>query len=347
MGYEADGVEKKRILADFYYRLNHAPTRSLARFLVSLAVCLLTYYLDDMKKVNKFMADKNKEFECLEKVLKCKNVKGQFARDVQKALFLKKEFIDCNGERPDIVIQDDFEVIGIEHCQVDVLFRTKKKKAQSMVGKQNNQINGLIEKYKDQKLLEKDISNGTALTSALKLVEQRFDYRNLFKYPDFIENFKRVCREHNNNCEVYKEKLNAIASGKNITLACLVEIPYSRETVYRITDANGTRNQAINGLPITKDMLFAIQNMNGFDFVILCMYCLDNPKREKDIICYFFLPRAVEQGIKQQDIKSVFSFELLNSFGLPFKTDVRFPTDKYEIDNGNITFTAVVTQKRK
>lgn len=282
------------------------------------------------------MADKNKELGCLEKVLNCKNVKGQFARDIHGALFQKKEYIDYSGERPDIIIQDGTEVIGIEHCQVDVLF---KKKAQSMVGKQNNQINGLVEKYKNEELLEKDISNGTALTSALKLVEERFDYRNLFKYFDFIENFRRVCGEHNNNCEVYREKLNAIAAGKNITLACLVEIPYSKETIYRIADAKGTRNQAINGLPITRDMLLAIQNMNGFDFVMLCMYCLDNPKKEKDIICYFFLPRAVVQGIKQQSVRPVYSF------GLPFKTDVRFPADKYKIDNGNITFKTVVTKK--
>lgn len=110
------------------------------------------------------MADKKKELECVEKVLRCKTIKGQFARDIRKVLLLKKEYIECSGERSDIIIQDNSEVIGIEHCQVDVLFKIKKKKAQSMVGKQNNQINGLIEKYKDKELLEKDISNGTALT---------------------------------------------------------------------------------------------------------------------------------------------------------------------------------------
>lgn len=89
----------------------------------------------------------------------------------------------------------------------------------------------------------------------------------------------------------------------------------------------------------------AIQKMNGFDFVILCMYCLDNPKKEKDIICYFFSPRAVVLGIKQQNIKPVYSFDLWNPFGLPYKTEMRFPTDKYEIDNRKITFTAVVTKK--
>ena len=59
------------------------------------------------------MADKNKELECLEKVMNCKNVKGQFARDICEVLQQKKEYIDCSGERPDIIIQDDSEVIGI------------------------------------------------------------------------------------------------------------------------------------------------------------------------------------------------------------------------------------------
>ena len=80
------------------------------------------------------MADKKKEQECLKKVLRCGTVKGQFARDIRKILLQKKEYIEYSGERPDIIIQDDSEVIGIEHCQVDVLFRKKKKKAQSMVG---------------------------------------------------------------------------------------------------------------------------------------------------------------------------------------------------------------------
>ena len=97
-----------------------------------------------------------------------------------------------SGERPDIVIQDDSEVVGIEHCQVDVLFKIRKKKAQSMIGKQKNQFNKLVEKYKDEELLEKDISNGNALTSVLKLVEEKVDHKNSFNYSDFIGNFKRV-----------------------------------------------------------------------------------------------------------------------------------------------------------
>lgn len=73
------------------------------------------------------MADKKKELECIEKVLNCKTVKGQFARDKRETLIQKKEYIDCSGERTDIIIKDDSGVIGIEHCQVDVLFKTKKK----------------------------------------------------------------------------------------------------------------------------------------------------------------------------------------------------------------------------
>lgn len=76
------------------------------------------------------------------------------------------------------------------------------------------------------------------------------------------------------------------------------------------------------------------------------MYVLFRLSEErKNIICYFFSPRAVVQGIKQRNIKLVYSFEFLNPFGFPFKTDVKFPADGYKIANGKISFTAVVTQK--
>lgn len=66
------------------------------------------------------MADKNKELECLEKVLKSKNVNGQYVRDLQKLLLQKKEYINCNSERSDIMIRCGFEVSGIENRALNV-----------------------------------------------------------------------------------------------------------------------------------------------------------------------------------------------------------------------------------
>ena len=290
------------------------------------------------------MGDKSKEKECFEKVLECRSVKGDFAKSMRDIFVERKELIDCSDERPDIIIESNTEMVGIEHCQVDMLFKIKKKKAQSMIRTQESKTDRLIEKYKDKELLDNDIQNGSALRTVLDLVEERITTRNRFDYSSFKDNFSRVCREHNDNCLDYRERLKSKAKNKPVSLGCLVEIPYSKELEYRINDIRGTRKQAIKGIPITYDMLFTIQKMNGFDFVILCMYCLDKPNDCKNIVCYYFSTQNISEGIKQQRIKPVISFELLE------KPDVRFPAEGFLKEEGCITFTAeasFVKKKRK
>ena len=282
-----------------------------------------------------------KEKNSIERVIYCRTVKGDFAKNMHDILADRKEFIDCSGERPDIIIESDIELVGIEHCQVDLLFNLKKKKAQSMIRTQESKTNRLIEKYKDKELLDTDIKNGTALKSVLDLVEERITTRNRFDYVAFKDNFSRVCLDHNDNCTEYRERLKSIANDKLVSLGCLVEIPYSKETEYHITDIKGTRKQAIKGIPITFDMLFTIQKMNGFDFVILCMYCINNPNDCKNTVCYYFSTRNIPEGIKQQRIKPVISFDFIE------KPDVRFPFEEYKRDEDSITFTAEASFQKK
>lgn len=286
-----------------------------------------------MERNNIEKKKKSKELECFERVLKCRTVKGKFASEIRKCLDDKKDFVDCSGERPDIIINTETEVVGIEHCRIDLLFRIKKKKAQSMIGIQQSKGEKLVEKYRNKDLLDEDIKNGTAVKSVLDMVEERSECRNKFDYSAFITHFRRVSKEHNDNCKIYRERLQTITSGINSTLACLIEIPYPKEIVYQVTDSKRTRAQALNGIPITTDMLLAIQDMKGFDFIIICMHCLDNPKEEKDIVCYYFLPCAVKEGIRQQGIKPVISFDIVE------KPDIKF-SDEYEFGEEGITVTA-------
>ena len=79
------------------------------------------------------MANKSKELDCIKKVIKCKYHIGEFASGIHSILFARKELIDCTGESPDIIINDDSEIIGIEHFQADMLFSIKRKKAQSLI----------------------------------------------------------------------------------------------------------------------------------------------------------------------------------------------------------------------
>lgn len=285
---------------------------------------------------------KENEKKCYEMVLKCRTSKGKFASSMHQVLISKKNFVDYGGERPDIIINADTEVIGIEHCLTDVLFDVgaKRGKAQSMIRRQSGNSERLLRKYQDRELLDADIKNGTAIKSILTMAEERSERQLKFSYADFISNFREVCREHNDNCQEYRKRISDIAAGRVSTLACLIEIPYLKESVYRVNDSKGTRRQAINGIPITEDMLLAVQNMRGFDFVILCMYCLDDPLNINGIVCYYFLPRAIKEGIKQQRIKPVWSFGLTRTF------EVKFPEDEISInDNGDVTFMARVIRK--
>ena len=213
-----------------------------------------------------------------------------------------------------------------------------------MVGKQEKKINGLIEKYSDKKLLESDIKNGKALKETLNLVEERYEHRTDFEYDKFIDNFKRVCLSHNDSCVDYKKRVKEYASDKNNTLACLIELPYSKELSYIVTDDKGTREQAIRGVPITKDMLKIFSLMNGFDFIILFMDCFSR-SRKKEQLCYYFLPKNIDLCVKQQGIKPIKSFDLRNSFGLPFKTDIGFPEEDIVNENGSITYKVEVKKK--
>ncbi len=290
------------------------------------------------------MSDKNREFNILTKALKSQNVKGDIPLSIHRILLSNINRIDDSGERPDFIVMADDEVIGIEHCQVDLFFTIKRKKAQSMIGKQEKKITGLVEKYSDKDLLETDIKNGKALKEALNLVEERHEHRTDFVYDKFIDNFKRVCLSHNDNCDDYKKRVNECAQNKNSSLACLIELPYARELVYQITDDKGTREQALKGVPITYDMLNIISQMRGFDFIILFMDCFSHPKK-KERLCYYFVPKNMYLCIKQQGIKPINSFGFKNSFGLPFKTDISFPEEDIINENGNTSFTVKVNKK--
>ena len=290
---------------------------------------------------------KSKEKRCFDKVLKCKSAKGEIAKRIREKILQNRSNVDCEGERPDIIIQSNTAVIGIEHCQTDVLFKIKRKKAQSLTSKRSNEIEYLVEKYRDKELLDEDVKSGTALKSVLDMVEEQFERKSAFEYLTFIDNFKRVCVEiHNDKCCDYRARLDDVAKGRKTTLGCLIEVPYTKEKGYMVTDNKGTRKQAIRGIPITNDMLQTIQKMTGFDFVILCMNCKDTPAKDKDTVCYYFIPQYAVKCARQQGIQLFDRFDFDNTFGLPYKSTVKFPKEKYELGAESVTFTAEVTPKK-
>lgn len=278
------------------------------------------------------MANKSKELDCIKKVIKCKYHIGEFASGIHSILFARKELIDCTGESPDIIINADSEIIGIEHFQADMLFSIKRKKAQSLIGQQSSIGEKLVDKYSDEELLDLEIHNGEAIKPILSIVEDFFEIRSRFKYQDFINNFRKVCEDHNVKSKQYKERLKEKGLEKPETLICLIEIPYLKESVYNISDLKGQRKQRINGIPITRDMLKTIQNMKGFDIVIIFMYNLYNRESEKDYLCYYFIPRNIEIGIRQQGVRPVNSFELVKY------PNISIPNEGITVEDDKINF---------
>ena len=97
--------------------------------------------------------------------------------------------------------------------------------------------------------------------------------------------------------------------------------------------------QSIKGIPITIDMLKVISSMRGFDAVILCMYDINNSRKEiEKTLC--FHPANVLADIKDQRIKVFSKFDIPNAFDLP--QGARVTMDDYEVKDGLVSFTTKV-----
>ncbi len=68
------------------------------------------------------MDKKEKEIECLKRALTHTDVKGDFAKNLRECLEQKKVHNTIlDNEQPDFLIISENEIIGIEHCLVDVI----------------------------------------------------------------------------------------------------------------------------------------------------------------------------------------------------------------------------------
>ena len=252
--------------------------------------------------------NKHYELECLNVLFDKNVVKGDFAQQMHRLLLGEEENFK-EFEKPDFILEcEDGGVVGLEHCLVDVMFATKHKKAQSMVRMQDGEIHRKIDEYNSNpEKKEKELGDGTAMQWVIDKVNERFKRLENFSYPEFIANFRKVCEEHNSRCGNYRENLKKY---KQVTLACLVEIPYIEEAKgYIVIDRNlKARKQIITGIPITYDIVDILRSMTGFDFIIICTYSIEKPKSRTHRKIYYFIPKNVMTGIKQQGINLYQSF---------------------------------------
>ena len=258
--------------------------------------------------------NKHYELECLNVLFDKNVVKGTFAQQMHK-LLLNEEDNFREFEKPDFILEcEDGSVVGVEHCLVDVLFTNKHKKAQSMVRMQDGEIHRKIDEYNNNpEKKAREIEDGTAMRWTIDSVNKRFKRREEFDYSAFIKNFRKVCSEHNSKCSSYRENLRQYIG---VSLGCLIEIPCAGDIDgYTVVDQNmKSRNQFLIGIPFTYDMVKVLENMTGFDFIIVCMYESLNPKRKAKRKIYYFTPKNIMEGIKQQEIRLFRSFDFTKKY---------------------------------
>ena len=246
------------------------------------------------------MGSKKVEFLCLEKVLKS-NAIGVYAKSIHRMIKDGNDEKCIESERPDFVFLSNETVIGLEHFLVDSMYNQQEK---SHSRQRNANIKHAVDNYAKHQDLDK------GLVEMKSIFQNDFDAVSRFDYKVFIKNFREICMNHNTKCNIgtekspcYRDKLKTY-DGKDTKLGCLIEIPlaYTRHD-YVLTRGNHTHRQILNDIPYTKDIIRILTELNGFDFVIVCVYCNNFTKAA------YFNPADVMSGIKEQNIKVYDSFD--------------------------------------
>ncbi len=285
------------------------------------------------------MGNKEKEIKCLHNVIHSTKIIGSFSKQFHD-LLKNSELLSEEFERPDYVFKIINEIYGIEHCQADLLIHEKKRKTHNLLDIHNTEMNKIISKYDgNPDLLDEEIDNGKALKKPLELVEERMNKISDFNYDDFINNFRKVCSDHNDKCPLYVDHISAVYKTAPIFIGCLVEVHYPKIRKYIITDLKGnTRGQALHHPPITADMVNIISSMKNFKYVILYMHEIEiNGKKPNYYICYIS-PKDAWKSIRNQFIPCVKRFELGNPFNIPCNAKVHIDSDNVVFDGENNKF---------
>lgn len=276
---------------------------------------------------NHDMKGKEKEFDCLQKVIKDKN-KNEYANNIHELLFAYPIEKYIPNERPDFIYSDNDVAIGIEHCLIDSLYN---EHGDSYARKKEHQINKALNDYKK----DQDLDKGYVFTT--NMVKDAFNYRHNFKYSEFIDKFIKVCKSHNESCLIskenelsYKEKLNSI--NVNNIVVCLIEIPLFKESPhYALFDEyNNRHTQFINGIPITIDMINEFKKMNGFDYIVICA------TSNKFIKTYYFDIKNINESIRQQNI------HIYNKFDYAKKPEIKAINTVKNGENYDTKFTMTI-----
>lgn len=185
-------------------------------------------------------------------------------------------------EKPDFILSDGVENIGLEHFLVDTLWNNG-----SQTRKAVKRIGHAGERY------ENGEDAGTVFEDIAGSISDCFLAYDNFSYDTFLNNFRRIFDKHLKNVRIYKEnKIEKIGFLIEITV---LDFDYIVETMDK-----ELLPLHIKGIPITKGIWDIINRFNEIDFVVITVLKINSNKNKS----YYF----DKDHVPQEMFKS-FSFE--------------------------------------
>lgn len=185
---------------------------------------------------------------------------------------------NTKSERPDCIISNEYNMIGLEHCHVSMTLgdfgEGKNKNPPSLSRIQEKEAYEIYDKYSNGRIYKDP--NG-ALEDLEKQINKNIENSTNFSYSKFFSALKSIVSSHASKSNIYRNNLNIKCSEKGIRdskLGLVCEIVAPNNDWMWIVKKNGKQpyKQKIKGIPFTNEMasLFReiLENKN-FDFIIM------------------------------------------------------------------------------
>lgn len=188
---------------------------------------------------------KERERQCLQTILTFDSASSKALTQFQKQV---KRIIP--DERPDFIVETEFEIIGIEHFEVDLL-------RNSQGDSELHSEKAIYEKYRDAKDAE------TQSEGFFRIFNMRCNATSQNNTIDpFFEKFKKIAEKHNKQEKAYRKNLEEKYPGKKILLIALIDIPRDKTKLKSEKTYDDT----------LKELFDCLNCLNGFDGIACCVH---------------------------------------------------------------------------
>ena len=209
-----------------------------------------------LEKVNQDKVYEKKEFEksCLDNA-------------INKIRWLQKYRLidDLSQERPDFILENTNERVGIEHFHIDLLYLDKKKHT-GLARYSYNSLMNLFEKYNVKAINNtfdfKDSQDAGAKIEGL--LNELIDCQNAFDYKVFMREWNRIFTKH------YSKRIDYKKESKLDKLGFLIEVRRYFKFPYLCHKNKSIIKVDIKSMPITREIAeYLNRHDDGVDFFII------------------------------------------------------------------------------